>query len=257
LVDAALPMFERTYNEGDRIYLAGDASDAFFRIRSGTVRISVGPNGAPENSGILGPGDLFGALQLPSGGPRQENASASGKVIVDALTRAEFLRLLETDAAAVHVALSALFDHVAIAARTSAAVREPEAGPAVTTARVAVRVYGANQHVQDQIGPEGIAVTELPFRVGHRSPNGSPLEESVHLQLNDPRPYYMSRRHFAIELDGDGVRVRDCGSPSGTLVNGVPVGARAQSDAAPLAGGRNEAIAGRSESPFKFTVIVE
>jgi hypothetical protein len=242
-------MFERRYSDGDPIYLAGDASDAVFRIRSGKVR-SVGGPGR-----MLGAGDFLGGLQLLSGGPRAESAHAVGEVIVDAMTRAEFLRVLETDAAAVQVALSALFDHMAVAAAAVRANGADVSGPRVAVPQV--RLFGANKHVQDQIGLDGIAVGELPFRVGRRSPNGSAQEESVHLQLADPRPYFMSRRHFAIERDRNGLVVRDCGSHSGTVVNGTPIGVKAERDVAPLAPGRNEIVAGKAESPFRFLAIVE
>jgi Cyclic nucleotide-binding domain/FHA domain len=245
-------MFERSYSDGDTIYLAGDASDTVFRIRRGNVRTTANSIGASELSKVLGAGDLLGGLQLLSGGPRSESAHAVGQAILDAMTRAEFLRLLEADHAAVQIALSALFDHVKIASEASVAASEtrPDRSPRV-------RLCGANKHVQDQIGPDGIVISDLPFRIGRRSPNGSPLEETVHLQLVDPRPYYMSRRHFAIERNGDGLSVHDCESHSGTIVNGVVIGIGRQAAAAPLANGRNEIVAGKTASPFRFTVIVE
>jgi hypothetical protein len=251
-------MFERRYSDGDPIYLAGDASDAVFRIRRGKVRAEIGPLGHPAAPRMLGPGDLFGAVQLLSGVARNENTYAVGDVILDTMTRAELLRLLEADPAALQVALNALFDHLKVAADAArvhkANGRSHDAGAARSAP---IRLFGANKHVLELIGPDGLVIGDLPFRVGRRSPNGSALKDSVHLQLADSRPYFMSRRHFAIERDAEGLIVRDCGSHSGTLVNGTPIGAAAPSDVAPLTAGRNEIVAGKPESPFRFMVIVE
>jgi pSer/pThr/pTyr-binding forkhead associated (FHA) protein len=120
-----------------------------------------------------------------------------------------------------------------------------------------ITVFGANKQVQDHIGTRGVVVEILPFRVGRLSATVSATEESVHLQFPESRPYFMSRRHFSIERNGPELLVRDSGSHSGTLVNGVAIGARAPSDTARLAPGRNDVVAGREDSPFRFIVVVE
>jgi hypothetical protein len=251
-------MFERRYSDGDLIFRAEDPSDAAFRIRSGQVRLGPGGSGAAA-ARVLGPGDVLGELRLLSGGQRGETAHAVGAVIVDVVTRADLLRMFEHEPAPARIAFNALFDHLRIAADAALApavptAREP-AGPANGHAP-SLRLLPASRQVEEQIGAAGVVIAALPFSIGRRTFMSAAYDGSVDLQLVDRRPHYMSRRHFAIERLGRALLVRDCGSRSGTLVNGAAIGATGHSQTAPLLDGRNEIVAGKAESPFRFILVV-
>lgn len=251
-------MFERRYRDGDLIFRAGDPGDAVFRVRGGQVRLSPEGNGASAAK-VLGPGDMFGELRLLSGGQRGEAAHAVGAVIVDAVTRADLLRMLEHEPAPARAAFNALFDHLRIAADAALAPTLATGGDPGKPANghaPPLRLLPANRHVEEQIGADGVVIAALPFSVGRRTFMSAAYDGSVDLQLVDRRPHYMSRRHFAIQRLGRELMVRDCGSRSGTLVNGIAIGANGQGQTAPLRAGRNEIVAGKQESPFRFILLV-
>jgi CRP-like cAMP-binding protein len=246
-------MFERRYSDGDPIFRAGEPSDAVFRLRSGQVRLTPAGGGAAR---LLGPGDMLGELRLLSGGQRGEAAHAVGEVVVDVVTRADLLRMFEHEPAPARAAFNALFDHLRIAADAALALSAKTGGDAPDGPTPSLRLLPANRHVEEQIGAAGVAIAALPFSVGRRTFMSAAYDGSADLQLVDRRPHYMSRRHFAIQRLGRELMVRDCGSRSGTLVNGVAIGANGHGQTAPLQTGRNEIVAGKQESPFRFILLV-
>ena len=100
-------------------------------------------------------------------------------------------------------------------------------------------------------------IDRLPFLVGRAGAGrGKQKPSGIDLALDDRRPYNLSRRHFAVENNGAGLLVRDCGSYHGTTVNGATVGGGETALTAPLRPGENEVIAGSPDSPFRFALIV-
>ena len=79
------------YREGDFIIKQGDAGDAFFVIKSGTVACTV--DGVGEVAS-LGPGDFFGEMALLNDAPRTANVIARGAVSALSLGRGPFELML-------------------------------------------------------------------------------------------------------------------------------------------------------------------
>jgi len=88
---------ERAYRGGQRVFMAGDAGDRLYIIKSGMVKIGVtSSDGREVTLALLGPGEFFGELALLDGLPRSSDA-----VTVDAchfllLRRDDFLQFVVT-----------------------------------------------------------------------------------------------------------------------------------------------------------------
>jgi hypothetical protein len=78
----------------------------------------------------------------------------------------------------------------------------------------------------------------------------------VALQLDDHRPYRLSRLHFSIVRSGDGFAVSDLLSTLGTEVNGEYLGETFAKARATLRRGENRVVAGGVDSPYAFKVVV-
>lgn len=155
-----------------------------------------------------------------------------------------------------------------------------------------IRVYPATELLDAQMETEGFQPVFLPFIVG-RKPSEQELQEErvwrqrfadsdrrsginrrrgkrsgedrrlsdgveVGLQLEDTRPYRLSRLHFSIQQMAVGnFIVRDLGSALGTQVNDDSLGANFPKDFTTLRDGDNRVVAGGPQSPFVFRVAVE
>ena len=106
------------------------------------------------------------------------------------------------------------------------------------------------------IPPEGLLITRFPFRVGREPAEGKSRLSSNDLGLKDTDPYNVSREHFSIETDAEGLMLYDRGSFHGTIVNGSQIGGNRTIGSVRLQPGGNEVIAGLPDSPFRFSVEV-
>lgn len=254
-------MVERSFSDGQYFFRAGDAADGVYRVRSGAVRIERRLAAGPPVTVMLRAGEIFGETGFLTGDARDGDAVAVGDGSVDVLRRNEFLALLTG-----HPDLIApLFGRVfALADPSAAPSAAPSATPSAPEPAAAVRAVGRIRMVPDGrrvraiVGADEIAIDRLPFRIG-RTPDGEGRTTyvDVDLALDDRRPFNLSRRHFAIEDEGDGLVVRDFGSYHGTTVNGLTIGGQGRPKTAPLRTGESELIAGKPDSPFRFRIIVE
>jgi CRP-like cAMP-binding protein len=260
-------VISRRFNDGDVIYRCGEAAVSAFEVRAGRVRLTWPGDGALAPSAVLSAGQVFGAAELISGGVRIATAEALGEADVCELGREELARLLAQDADLARTVLHPAFEQLrreqAAAARARAkALREAIAAPRMAEPVVLseLRLKPAGREVSHQMGPAGVRIAALPFHVGRRSARGAPEDGDsarIDLVLDDSRPYSLSRRHFAIETVDGGYVVRDCRSHFGTIVNGAPIGGELPATIAPLGPGENEIVAGKSASPFRFTLTID
>ena len=105
---------------------------------------------------------------------------------------------------------------------------------------------------------EGILLTNLPFSVGRALRQNEPTpDDSMDLSLPDSPPFRLSRQHFSLCREADGVGVHDLGSTLGTEVNGECLGQHFGVDSTRLRVGENKITAGGVGSPFAFTVLLQ
>jgi SulP family sulfate permease len=96
LLDLENRLEKRTFNSGEPIYSVGEAGDAIYMIRRGTVKIFA-PIGAGRTRHIAtyGRGDFFGGLAFLDGRPRGNDAIAASEVEFYILSKEQFTLLAE------------------------------------------------------------------------------------------------------------------------------------------------------------------
>jgi SulP family sulfate permease len=96
LLDLENRLEKRTFNSGEPIYSVGEAGDAIYMIRRGTVKIFA-PIGAGRTRHIAtyGRGDFFGGLAFLDGRPRGNDAIAASEVEFYILSKEQFTILAE------------------------------------------------------------------------------------------------------------------------------------------------------------------
>jgi hypothetical protein len=108
-----------------------------------------------------------------------------------------------------------------------------------------------------RLAAEEVNRCELPFRNGRAATGeGKDTDGDIHLAIEDDRPFNLLRRHFSIEEEAGALVARDCGSYHGTALNGQILGGEGLPLSAPLMTGESELVAGRSDSPFRFRILV-
>ena len=120
-----------------------------------------------------------------------------------------------------------------------------------------IRLVADGKRLRSALGAEEVNVRELPFRIGRAATGeGKDTYGDIHLVIEDDRPFNLSRRHFLVEEEAGALVVRDCGSYHGTTLNGKILGGEGHPLSAPLMTGESELVAGRSDSPFWFRILV-
>jgi CRP-like cAMP-binding protein len=107
---------EQRYMEGARVVREGDVGDTFYVILEGQAKVVSG-SGRVVNR--LRPGDFFGEISLLDGGPRTASVVAETELTMLALTRKDFLRVIQQDPAV----------GVKLLAHTAGLLRRMERGP--------------------------------------------------------------------------------------------------------------------------------
>lgn len=266
-------MTDRQFSDGELIYRAGDPADGVYRVRSGGVRLHRnGVDDQPETPS-LATGAVFGEDGFLTGETRETDAIAVGDTRVEYLRRNEFLSILTIQP---HL-MSPLFEPVFNLVRSASDAPEDmplssrsiepvedidiETASFENGARVAanmdIRIVADGRRLRTALGADEINVRELPFRIGRAaSGEGKDTYDDVHLTIDDARPFNLSRRHFSIEEESGALIIRDCGSYHGTTLNGQILGGEGRPASAPLMTGESELVAGRSDSPFRFRILV-
>ena len=88
----AARMRTRTFADGEVVFFAGDAGDAYYVIREGRALVTL-PDGRPVRT--LGAGDAFGEIALLFGRPRTATLTAAGPLVVASLDRNDFIALVK------------------------------------------------------------------------------------------------------------------------------------------------------------------
>jgi pSer/pThr/pTyr-binding forkhead associated (FHA) protein len=237
--------------EGAAIYDKGDASDAIFRVVSGKVHLSSPGRRKGEGPVELGPQEIFGHAGLLTGSPRRSSASAAAKTVLDVIDREVALELLDRQDEATRNLLADLFG-----SQSSEMDGADDGVNGIQLVRLLLKP--ASRPLAAWIGREPIEITRLPFVIGRTSEgeDGS-AEDLIDLVLTDERPYQLSRQHFVIDTHEGELVIRDSGSYHGTTVNSQHIGGERGTSIAALRLGENKIVAGSSDSPYCFTLLIE
>ena len=104
----------REYQARQLIYPQGDAADAMFQIRTGSVKLGVtSPRGRQAVIAILGPGDVFGEGCLEKQSQRKSTATAIQLSTISCVKKGTLVRLIHRDPAFNKVFISYLLSRMA------------------------------------------------------------------------------------------------------------------------------------------------
>ena len=104
------------------------------------------------------------------------------------------------------------------------------------------------------LGQESLLIQSFPFRIGRRSDDRLAFNE---LQLDDSRPYQISRHHLLLSLEQGVLTVQDRGSSLGTWVRGQLLGGASSFEGPVLVhDGSVELVLGHTHSPMRFQLEV-
>ena len=254
------PLRQRHLEAEEAVYEMGDSNGNLYRIASGTVHLSSPQRRDSLDPVELGTGDVFGQAGLFSGAVRRETATAATDAVLDVMERADALKLLERHDESTHALLAELFAQAEqpMASAQEAEDPKPSAEIVDDTTPVRLLLKPSSRPLAAWIGREPIEITELPFVVGRkgegedRRPN-----DQIDLVLADEKPYQLSRQHFAIDTYEGELVIRDSGSYHGTTVNNQRIGNDRITNIVPLRFGENRIVAGSTDSPYCFTLLIE
>ena len=242
---------------GAVIYEKGESSDALYRIVTGEVRISPPRRRKGLEPVELGPGAIFGQAGLFTGQSRRDGAIATTDTLLDVMRRDDVLKLLDSHDEAARSLISGLFE---MAGRREADPPRDNGSDDAAEGIPLVRLLlkPASRPLAAWIGREPIEITRFPFIVGRTGEDDDEAPQNhIDLALEDNRPYQLSRQHFVIDtIDGELV-IRDAASYHGTTVNNQRIGRAGRTSVAPLRIGENSIVAGSSDSPYSFTLLIE
>ncbi len=244
---------------GAIIYREGDPSDAIYVIDAGVVEVLRSHDGELIRLGVLRHGEIFGETGVVLGHRRSTTTRALTAATVLKIDKARFLEIFPPDNPVALPLLRMLCERLAETNRQLAELAASGSGGVTREEAGEIRLLAASPLVETQIGGEGVAIATLPFRIGRRARAGDPPHASAQeLLLAAPSQggYQLSLQHCVIDDLGGMLVLRDLGSALGTLVNGKRIAEFEHSRSAPLRLGANEIVAGGSDSPYRFTLLI-
>jgi hypothetical protein len=250
------PLRRLHLEEGAAIYDQGDSSDTLYRVVSGVVHLTRPRRRKNIDPVELGPGAIFGQADLFTGAKRSESAAAASDAVLDAMRRDDVLKLIARDDEASRALLASLFG------QTELPVSNENGADVTADGILLVRLMltPSSRPLAAWIGRDPIEITRLPFVVGRLEEGDGedePIQDHIDLILADEKPYQLSRLHFVIDTYDGALVVRDSGSYHGTTVNNQRIGGDRGISMMPLHLGENSIIAGASDSPYCFTLLIE
>ena len=257
---SARPMLERFLNDGEFVFRVGDPADSVYIIVNGFIILATPQptdNGAER---VAGQGTIFSAAEAMGGPGMPIMAHARGPATIQIMSSAEVFNAVnpyQSTAGTEPRPQRQITDQRGVPSPAPNAVPATKTATepfAMTLAKQAVRFAAVRPDIVRQIGKDSITIDRFPFLVGRQSSrNPEAMSPPVSLAISDNQPFQLSRRHFLIDQDDEGIIVRDCGSHNGTIVNGHMLGGSSIGFRAVLVPGENEIVAGTLISPFQFS----
>lgn len=250
------------------IFNEGDDGENAFRILEGRVEIFMGEPNKKVFLAELGPNEVFGEMGMIGRTQRSASALALTPVTLEIMTEDEFNRALLEDTNALVPYLSSIFDRMRnmnhlisdVFAEGASYDKQSCKKKLSKTAKVqTVRILADSDKLQMQGALKNREIDEFPFFIGRRRDSAAiDVFQKNQLAIFDERPFSISRNHCAIEYENNEFCVRDRGSHTGTIVNGVRInGSGTSIDRVKLDQAENILILGGAESEARFKLVLE
>ncbi|WP_366655588.1 cyclic nucleotide-binding domain-containing protein [Fodinicurvata sp. EGI_FJ10296] len=259
-----------TLEAGSLIYAKGEESNAVYFVESGTVELLQSARHTMYVVAQLTEGMIFGEMGVLRSRPRSVTARAKTNIRLRRVSKAGFYNSLRSANAIAMPLLRMLCERLE-GVNSRIADAQPY-GVGVERRRVkSITLAPGCNMVKGMLGRQMVRIDAYPYRVGRRANRGDVYLSDRQLLLPDVkttssmlsssesprRIFHLARNHFMVaDLDGRLV-VQDMGTPTGTIVNGTAISRFKHAGTAALDVGRNEIVAGTSDSPFCFCIDVQ
>lgn len=254
-------MRELRFNPGEVIIEEGSYGTTAYILKSGKVEVFKKAPKKNIHLATLEAKEIFGELGLIEDKPRSASVIAKTAVIVDEISREDFMALIDDKASFIIPVMKAFFEHLRQA--NELVVMLESRGEETTTTTVAkapqvIKMEGLTKQASLALNNKVVTLNRFPFKIGRATQHRhDDIFVDNDLYLPDEIPYNVSRNHMSINFYRDQFYVLDRGSSLGTYVNDTQLGGRTNNFKCELKKGENIVILGAESSPYKFKLIVE
>ncbi|MGC9365243.1 MAG: cyclic nucleotide-binding domain-containing protein [Fidelibacterota bacterium] len=252
-------MREIRYRSGETVIQEGSFGATAYILKSGTVEVLKKTRHENFRLALLEAEEIFGEMGLIEDKPRSASIVAKSEVVVDEITREDFLGLLEDKKSFIIPILRAFFERLRqtndLVVRLENQIGGRSSSPAENITQV--RFSGVTKEAAEVIKGKDLVITKFPFKIGRNSNHISDaIFTNNDLSIDDNVPYNVSKNHMSINLHENEMYILDRGSSLGTIVNGKQIGGNISNYKAVLQPGENSVILGSSSSPFQFKIMI-
>ncbi len=254
-------MRELKFNPDDVIIMEGSIGSTAYILKAGSVEVQKKTKNKKIVLAVLTAKEIFGELGLIEDKPRSASVVARTPVIVDEISRDDFVALLEDKASFIIPVMKAFFEHLRqaneLVVQLESRLEEAPAAPTEKAAQ-ALKIEGLTKQASAALNNKTVTLTRFPFKIGRETQHRyDDIFVDNDLYLSDEMPYNISRNHMSINFYRDQYYILDRGSSLGTIVNGVSIGGKSSNFKRELKKGENIVVLGAETSPYKFKIIVE
>ncbi len=244
----------KKFATGEVLAREGEQGAEAFKIVSGFVKITQTKNGEDVYIRQCGPGQIIGEMALLEDRPRTATITAITdteiQVISDKFLSDELGKLspLITDL------IVELCDRIKEKDRDWLEVVGKAKG---VSGPVSMELIAQTDEARTALGGQSVQISDFPCRIGR--PSDTPFAKHIHrntIELNDKKPFQVSRSHVTLDFGNDIFVVIDRNSTFGATINGQKIGGNEPVGWASLTRGDNELVLGNDESQLKYIIRI-
>ena len=268
------------FGDGMTIFRQGEGSDRFYIIRSGQVVLTREVNGATQEIGKAGPGEVVGEMGVLQNLPRSATATAKGRVWLYGMTLADLTdkrsdgqdhpgtvvsrvlaqRLRQNMEKMDKASLQKMSAPSAVSsgAASVSVAPAPSKRPASLSGGAIVKVgLRMGWRTGDQVQwSEQSSQHQLPIIFGRGPGPASPPPGTEVVLIEEAPPQRLAPVQFILEQQNGLVVLKDEQSPHGTEVSGVSVGLPFGMTEVQLPAGTHVLVAGGEGSPYVLALEI-
>ena len=256
------------YKQGLTIFRMGEYGEHAYRILEGEVEIFIEDSEKEMVLAQLGAGEVFGEMGMIGRSARSATARALSPLTVEVMTEEDFNKIFLKDTEALLPYLSSIFNRTRFLSQQlqelqfKGASYKTKTGNAILEGKSGIKsiyLVAESEFLKRQGSLKYREVDEFPFYIGRRRETAAvDVFQKNQLAIFDEQPFNISRNHCAVELLDGRVYIRERGSHTGTIVNGMRInGSGTTIDRVELNAGENSLILGGVDSNIRLKVVIE
>ena len=242
------------FKKGATIIHEGTTGSNAYLILSGSVEVFKKVGDEKLVLSRLVKGNIFGEMSLVDDKPRSATIVALEETEVRIVSREHFEVMLEQNPRAVIPLLKQVFQRVRYLNQMVTAFCGQASTGTVELTVQPLQLTAKTEEAEQAIQGKEIDISKIPFQIGRTST--SSVFGSNDLNIEDTKPYRVSRCHCLITIVDNEYYVVDTVSSRGTVVDGSKIGGREELKRVLLESGKHRIILGGEESPYVFDLEV-